>query len=163
MFEEWRLITIAPSYEISNLGRVRNRRTGHLKKTHLDKAGDLCVNLRREKFFGNRSYKAGGGCRVRILVMHAFSKEIPGERGKVVRLKDGNKSNCRFHNLYYSTRQEVSRENWRLGKMAQALLKTAFVKGNVPKNPFLSGSRHPRWNPKSPLHLKHLRICLTKT
>lgn len=47
MSEEWRNVADHPAYEISNLGNVRHRQTGHVLKPYL-KNGYPCVTVKRD-------------------------------------------------------------------------------------------------------------------
>ena len=43
--ELWKEIEGFPNYSISTLGRVKNNRTGRIRKTHLDYDGYECITL----------------------------------------------------------------------------------------------------------------------
>lgn len=53
--EVWRTVVEAPTYEVSNLGRVRNRRTGRILRTSKSKERQEKVNLRDAGFTITRS------------------------------------------------------------------------------------------------------------
>ena len=103
MVETWKVIAGYENYEVSDLGRVRNVKTGKLLKPTRNKQGRYYVSLGR----GNKKY-------VHQLVIRAFP-EICGEyfEGAEVNHKDENPANnvawnlewCdRWYNTHYGTR-----------------------------------------------------------
>ena len=85
--EVWKTIEDFPSYEVSNLGRVRNKKTSKLLTLIPDKDGYLRVHLNNDK-----NVK-----RVHRLVAQAF---IPNKTNKdQVNHKDGDKTNNAVDNL----------------------------------------------------------------
>lgn len=95
--EDWKTSVEFPAYEVSTLGRIRNKATGKILKPLLDK-GYHRVNI----------YEAGKMYRrsVHRLVLSAF---IPNEDAKTkcqVNHKDGNKTNNHLENLEWCTCSE---------------------------------------------------------
>lgn len=105
--EIWVQCLAYPKYEVSNLGRVRTIATGYIKK-HVTQTKGFKVVWLAGPFKKNYVHVAS-------LVMWAFHPEILNE-SFVVRYRDGNKSNLRFDNLYYSSKSEMISESWKLGK-----------------------------------------------
>ena len=104
--ECWVTVSSFPSYEISNLGRLRNKSTGNIRK-YLDNGNgymqtNICVD----------------GVRIRVaihvLVAEAFLDARQLDQ-KHIRHRDGNKGNNRATNLLYGTAQENADDNKRLG------------------------------------------------
>ena len=94
MKEVWKTIEDFPSYEVSNLGRVRNKKTSKLLTLIPDKDGYLRVHLNNDK-----NVK-----RVHRLVAQAF---IPNKTNKdQVNHKDGDKTNNAVDNLEWCTSKE---------------------------------------------------------
>ena len=94
--ERWR--TVNDGYEVSDHGRVRNRRTGRvLKPGRANKSGHLTVCLGR----GNKRY-------VHHLVATAFLGKRP--RYHEVRHRDGNSGNNFWRNLEWATRGRNSQD-----------------------------------------------------
>ena len=120
--EMWREVQDFPSYQVSDLGRVRsidreetiyNRhdkpftriRKGKIKKLQKNSMGYPCVNLCKDGKYKN--------CLVHRLVLIAFT----GLSGDEVNHKDGNKENNYLHNLEWSDRRLNSLHSTRiLGK-----------------------------------------------
>ena len=92
--EIWKTIEDFPNYEVSNLGRVRNKKTSKLLTLIPDKDGYLRVHLNND-----RNVK-----RVHRLVAQAF---IPNKTNKdQVNHKDGDKTNNAVNNLEWCTSKE---------------------------------------------------------
>lgn len=94
--ENWKLIDDFPKYEVSDLGDVRNVRTGRVLKERLDKDGYDVVYLYGETKPQNR--------RVSRLVSEAFIGEIPERHD--VNHKNGVKTDDRAVNLEITTHSE---------------------------------------------------------
>lgn len=89
MLEEWKVVHDCPSYEISNLGRLRTIKTGVIKKPYLHKQGYLMYSLSE----GGKPYAKTAHRMVGI----AF---IPNPENKPnVCHNDGNPLNCHITNL----------------------------------------------------------------
>jgi hypothetical protein len=89
--EEWRVIGGFDNYSVSNLGRVRNNRTGGILKPILSGDGYLFVNLCKN---GAHTEK------VHQLVASAF---LGDSNGLEVNHIDRNRHNNNIHNLEYTT------------------------------------------------------------
>lgn len=99
MVEEWRQIVGTDGYEVSNLGRVRNKHGRILKDTNGKDKGYCSISL----WFGNVHRKPY----VHSLVATAF---IPNPHGyKVVNHKDRNRSNNRVDNLEWTNLAQNNR------------------------------------------------------
>lgn len=95
MYEEWRIVDIAPNYLISDQGRVQNRTSGKIIKQRLSK-GYPTVNLNDN----GRMFQQG----VHQLVAAAF---VEGKQpGLVVNHIDGDKTNSSPENLEWITQSE---------------------------------------------------------
>ena len=94
--ERWHPVN--DGYEVSDHGRVRNRRTGHvLKPGRANRSGHLSVSLGR----GDKRY-------VHTLVAEAFVGPRPA--GHEVRHLDGDSTNNRKGNLQWATRSRNSQD-----------------------------------------------------
>lgn len=95
MSETWATIDDHEQYEVSSMGRVRNRRTGLVRKPTANEKGYLRVQL------------GGSWLRIHRLVAAAF---IPNPCGKPqVNHIDGDKTNNRADNLEWCTNVENAR------------------------------------------------------
>lgn len=103
--EKWKLCNDTNTYEISNHGRVRNRRTGRILRTHINTQGYECVQLR----YPDGVYTK----RVHRLVAEAFHD---GEYyGMDVNHIDGNKLNNHADNLEWCDRSKNIRHAFDIG------------------------------------------------
>lgn len=101
MTEQWKAVPIYPysqKYEVSNLGRVRNSKTGRIMKHQSTKNGYQLVGLRNRS--GNRIRPT-----VHRLVARVFLGEPIDERNEVNHI-DGVKTNNQVLNLEWVTRKE---------------------------------------------------------
>lgn len=80
-------------YLISTYGNLKNKITGNVKKTQLDKDGYLRVSL----------WKKGLGKRFGIHQLVANTFLLKSHNENVVNHKDGNKRNNNIHNLEWTT------------------------------------------------------------
>jgi hypothetical protein len=93
--EHWKAIVDSEDYEVSNLGRVRNRRTGAIKEPTETSRG-LVVNL-----YANRRTNVR---KLHSIVANAFlGTRLPSQ---MVWHKDGDQSNCAAANLVYISLSE---------------------------------------------------------
>lgn len=105
--EEWRVVEVAPDYEVSNLGRIRSHKG---RKPRILRP---CVN---PLGYHNQTLFEGGRAiftTAHVLVMAAFVGPRPD--GMDIRHLDGDPSNNRLSNLAYGTRAENARDMLRHG------------------------------------------------
>lgn len=98
MLEEWKTITEANNYEVSNLGNVRNKITHLILKGRLSKSGYYQVSLKINSTnkFSNRYIH-------RLVAQHWL---INNDNKPEVNHKNGNKLNNRIDNLEWVTASE---------------------------------------------------------
>ena len=108
--EEWKAIKNHSRYEVSNLGSVRNIKTGYVLKGRLSKSGYLQVSIRND-FTGKQENQYIH----RLVASHWINNP---ESKREVNHKDGNKLNNCVDNLEWVTpsenqihRQKVLGEN----------------------------------------------------
>lgn len=88
---QWKTLPTTPGYSVSNLGHVRNDKTGKVLKPYVgDRAGHLRVDFPNGRFF------------VHVLVAEAFIGTKP--QGMEVCHNDNDPTNNRVENLRYGTR-----------------------------------------------------------
>lgn len=104
MEEIWKVIDLRPMYEVSNLGRIRNRRTKRFISTKRTKS-----HRHPQVYLYRRyMYKGGGVCKEQFTVSHivynAFNNDkvcyTNGKVGERIGHLDGNICNNRINNLY---------------------------------------------------------------
>ena len=105
MKEQWRVIEGYPNYEVSNLGYVRNVKTGKVRKLQMNKFGyqyvGLCLNGKGENHYIHR------------LVATAF---IPNfENKRTVNHINGDKTDNRVENLEWVTDSENVKHAYKNG------------------------------------------------
>lgn len=93
--EIWKTISSSPNYEVSNLGAVRNNKTGNMLKVATNNFGYKLVCL------SNKNKKQTGY--IHRLVAEAFVTTQLDTRVSVVNHIDGNKSNNTIENLEWAT------------------------------------------------------------
>jgi len=93
--EIWKTIESSPNYEISNLGSVRNTKTGNVLKVSTNNYGYKLVCL------SNKNQKQTGY--IHRLVAEAFIKTNLDTRSSVVNHIDGDKTNNSIKNLEWAT------------------------------------------------------------
>ena len=106
--EQW--VTIKhpfEKYEISDLGRVRNKRTGRFLTPTLDKQ-TWCYRM--YPVGGKKQLKRSAG----VLVWTAFVGCIPD--GYFVQYRDGNRRNFWVKNLYLKSNSEFRKEEYAEGR-----------------------------------------------
>ena len=95
-----------PNYDVSDLGRIRNPKTGRIMKTHINRYGYEEINLVSE----NKKYTK----KVDAIVAKTF---VDGYgKGLCVIHKDRNILNSRADNLTYKTRSEISKQSYLDGR-----------------------------------------------
>jgi hypothetical protein len=97
--EEWKLIELFPNYWISNLGNVKNVRTGLPVKPYLSGRGYYYV----------RFYKRKGGANGTDFLVSRLVASLwldNPKRKREINHKDGDKANNAVSNLEWSTRKE---------------------------------------------------------
>lgn len=93
--EEWKTIEWNPLYEVSNMGRVRNRNTGRILTTNPTKTH------RRPQVWLYHTYH-GTTCEYSLakVVLTTFNNNVPMWNNARVYHRDGNIMNCKLENLY---------------------------------------------------------------
>ena len=94
--EVWRTISNFPDYEISNIARVRNKKTGLIKVPSVGKRGYLVLNIKKES-------------KTFLKALHRLFAEtwIPNPESKrEVNHINGDKCDCSFENLEWATPSE---------------------------------------------------------
>lgn len=103
--EKWLPSREFSNYDVSDEGNVRNRKTGRVMKTNVNKKGYRTVSLREDGKYYTR--------KVANLVADAFIEEE--RNGRDVTYKDGDRSNIYADNLEYKTRSEISKRAFERG------------------------------------------------
>lgn len=93
MEEIWKTITLDRRYEVSNLGRVRNKKTLHILSNKPTKSH------RHPQVFLAGNYRGRLQLTVSHLVWHEFNNR-PYFYGEIIGHKDGDILNNRIDNLY---------------------------------------------------------------
>lgn len=96
--EIWKDIPSLPGYEASSFGRIRNIKTGHIRRTSLDKDGYHMTNFCIK---GVKKYK-----KISRLICEAFNGP-PTEEANICDHID----RCRFNNYYKNLRWVTKRES----------------------------------------------------
>lgn len=93
--EIWKTINSFPNYEVSNVGSVRNTKTGNMLKVATNNSGYklVCLSHKNKKQTGY----------IHRLVAEAFINTNLDTRTSVVNHIDGNKSNNTIKNLEWAT------------------------------------------------------------
>nr|DAV05794.1 MAG TPA: homing endonuclease [Caudoviricetes sp.] len=117
--ENWKTISgLNDKYEVSDLGRVRNKNTGRFLTPRYK---DGCYMYRMEKPGAGRQRKVNSAA---VLVYEAFVGEIPD--GYWVQYKDGNRRNLAASNLYLKSNAEFRKEEYKEGRLGFQLVKSEF-------------------------------------
>lgn len=96
MTERWKSVEAAPNYAVSDMGRIKNLKTGRVLRPYRTRGGYLRVDLPNRL----RPY-------VHVLVAAAFIGPRPGgARAYDVCHNNGNPQDNRLSNLRYDTRSE---------------------------------------------------------
>ena len=121
--EQWKVITEASNYEVSNFGRVRNISTKHILKGRLSKSGYLQVSLKIDDTnkFSNRYIH-------RLVAIYWIDNN---ENKREVNHKDGNKLNNCLDNLEWVTSSENQKHRHSIGIVKTSNRKVGkFTKNN---------------------------------
>lgn len=105
--ERWAKYPNDDRYEVSTLGRVRNRATGHCRMPVKLKNGYLTILISRPAAKSELRY-------IHRMVWETFSGRPIGEN-EVVRHVDGDRKNCRLTNLAHGTQSENMADRRRHG------------------------------------------------
>lgn len=97
MTEQWREIAAQPNYEVSDLGNVRNKKTGRILQPSLNQHGHAKVNLPTDE--GKTKTR-----QVNHIVAEAFLPEPERKDFISVIHLDGDKTNCVATNLAWRPR-----------------------------------------------------------
>ena len=101
--EIWMPVDEVRGYEVSNLGRVRNEKTGRVLIPNVNGKDVLIVNLSHQGYSLSRPVKK--------LVAEAFVPKAPfyeNKRSCVIRHIDEDWTNCRADNLNYCLRADAA-------------------------------------------------------
>lgn len=93
--EEWKVIEFEPRYEVSNMGRVRNRNTSRMLATNPTKSH------KRPQVWLYNDYH-GTTCQYSLakVVLSTFNQNVDMWGTKCVYHRDGDIMNCKLENLY---------------------------------------------------------------
>lgn len=94
--ENWVPCKYFSTYEVSDLGRIRNRRTGRILKTYVNSHGYEQVQLHHNSRYYTK--------KVHRLIADSFYNAYSSDLD--INHKDGNKLNNHLDNLEYCTRSE---------------------------------------------------------
>lgn len=103
MKEEWKVVSDFPNYEVSNLGNVRNRKTGVTRKLVTHPLGYTQLTLRKD----GKQHCA----KVHRLVAMAFIGHAPKHLPEINHI-NGDKSDNRANNLEWSNRSLNVKHAW---------------------------------------------------
>ncbi len=97
--EEWKVISWRPLYEVSNMGRVRNRKSGKILTTNPTKSHKHPQVWLYSEYWGST-----GQFTLSHIVYNAFNEDgvyfNNGKVGERIGHRDGNIMNNRVENLY---------------------------------------------------------------
>lgn len=111
--EIWKTVDDFPNYEVSNLGNVRNKKTGKYRNPTIDTQGYKSIALTNDSYLKT--------VRVHVLVARMFIGPRPN--GYDINHVDGNKLNNAVSNLEYCTRSDNVRHAYenRLNKLTTSI------------------------------------------
>lgn len=136
MTKQWRDVKGRPNYEVSDVGDIRNKVTGAIRKPVLDKS----TGYYKIGFMNGRKTDMKA---VHRLVAEAFLGD--GE-GLDVNHKDGNKTNNAVSNLEFVTRGDNLRHAYNMGLNSRAkaieIVETGEVFSSISKCARAIGSCH---------------------
>lgn len=117
--ENWKTIPgLNDKYEVSDLGRVRNKNTGRFLTPRYK---DGCYMYRFEKPGAGRQRKVYSAA---VLVWSLFVGEIPD--GYWVQYRDKNRRNLSVDNLYLKSNSEFRKDEYKEGRLGFQLVKSEF-------------------------------------
>lgn len=119
--EEWKSIKddkVSSNYSVSNMGRIKNTKTGKLLKTHITNCGYERV------MFGNATRQ-----HIHRIVAKHFCKGF--KDNLIVNHKDGNRINNKSENLEWTTMSENIKHGYWVLKTRPALKITKEIANNV--------------------------------
>lgn len=107
MLEQWKTISNASNYEVSNLGNVRNKTTKYILKGRITKSGYLQVSIKLDETqkFTNQYIH-------RLVALYWI--ENPQQKKEVNHI-DGNKENNNVDNLEWVTASENQKHRHSIG------------------------------------------------
>lgn len=126
--EEWKEISSCPKYMCSNLGRIKNKKTGRIRKINYGKAKELGVNASMRLNITTNKY-----ANVQIHRIIALTWIPTEDTSLVVIHKDGNKYNNKASNLRWGTQQEVMKQT-RSNGMKQSIKSYAVLQLDLEEN-----------------------------
>ncbi|NVC72623.1 NUMOD4 domain-containing protein [Vibrio vulnificus] len=104
--EIWKPIQDWSMYSVSNLGRIKNNKTGRIRKLQANpKTGVIQCQLRKVDVAGIRITRTISVVRE---VARAFLPTF--EESMIVRFRDGDRSNIAVSNLYMARQEDILRE-----------------------------------------------------
>jgi len=115
LLERWKTVNKHPMYEVSDLGKIRNKKTGKMLNPYDDGSGYLRVKLN------------GKNCRLHILVAVAFIPNL--DNLPIVNHKDTKKHNCKAVNLEWVTPSENVQHSWDFRKEKERKQLLVVIRG----------------------------------
>lgn len=101
----WKQIRGYPNYRVNEEGEIKNHRLDHILKQTMDSGGYMRVTISEN----GRQYSE----LVQRLVADTFLGEHPG---MIVKHRDGDLTNNRIDNLYWTTRSELIKDAYLEGR-----------------------------------------------
>lgn len=105
--EKWKKIPHFSDYEVSNLGRIRSLKGKKKKLMKIREGADGYPRITLQRDDGQKTV-----CKIHNLVASAF---LGSPNGRLVRHKDGDKSNPNLSNLAYGTTMENHEDKYEHG------------------------------------------------
>lgn len=104
--EEWKTVKNFPRYEVSNLGRVKAKRSGRVKTQSISRQGYYFINMYKEDMTRPTAVP------VHRIVAWEF---VPGDTSLTVNHKNGVKTDNTPQNLEWVSRAENAAHAWATG------------------------------------------------
>ena len=131
--EIWKdVVSYEGFYEVSNLGRIRNKRTKNLLTSYINEHGYCVIGLYNRKSSKTVHY------RVHRLVAYAFIGNP--DKKRTVNHADGNKQNNCVENLEWATHKENLEHARRMGLIVCTEKQRNAAKRNIWRNKLLSNN-----------------------